>query len=106
MDQKQKSVTVPVNIDFASDNKRKWYFDVYGVQGAQFHKVHVFVGSDKDENRFDDIGKVVSTSVSTVEGHPDIECINIGIRGNTEYQLLANSYVVEKMVKDKEETMF
>ena len=104
---KRKVVEVPISIDFASvDQQRKWYLDIWGVQGSQFSKIGLFVASDMDATSFDDLGAMTTSCILVVDSHPNIECINIGVSRDHEYQLDPKAYVIEQMVRDKEDTMF
>ncbi|KAI5083536.1 hypothetical protein GOP47_0003279 [Adiantum capillus-veneris] len=103
---KRKVTTIPVIIDLATNDPRPWYLDIYGLQGAQYHKVHFFLASKQDNNVFEVLGQVVAVAVSTVEGHPSIECINIQVLGNIEYCISPKACFAQCMVKDKEVTMF
>ena len=106
MSQKRKVVELPTTINFASsDQQRQWYLDIWGLQGAHFHKVHLYVASNEGTYKFEDRGSICSSSISVVDSHPDIECINIGVPGNYEYQLNPKAYLIDQMVRDKEETM-
>ena len=80
--------------------------DIYDLQGVKFQKVHLFVGSADGGNTFEDLGQVCSSCVSFVEGHPEVECIDIEVPENSEYQLSHTAYVSDQMDKDKEESMF
>ena len=55
---------------------------------------------------FQDLGEITLSYLSVVDSHFDIECINIEIPGSLEYQLYLEAFVVEKMVRDKQDTMF
>ena len=94
--QKRKVVEVPISINFASvDQQRKWYLDIWGVQGSQFSKIRLFVASDMDAISFDDLGAMTTSCILVVDSHPNIECINIGVCRDHEYQLDPKAFVIE-----------
>lgn len=106
MSQKRNRVEVPTSINFAtSDQQRQWYLDIWGLEGSMFHKIRLFV-ADMGTDTFEDLGPITSSSISVVDSHPSIECINIGVPGNQEFQFDPKAYVIEKMMRDKEDTMF
>ena len=59
-----------------------------------------------DATSFDDLGAITTSYISVVDSHPNIECINIGVSRDHEYQLDPKAFVIEQMVRDKEDTMF
>jgi len=74
--------------------------------GSQFQKVHLFATSGQDTYEFEDLGPVTSSAISRVDVHPNIECIDIGVSRNFEYQLNPKAFSIERMIGDKEDTMF
>ena len=107
MSQKRKVVEVPIGINFAStDQQRQWYLDIWGLQGSQFTKIHLFVAGDVGMDNFEDLGPMTTSYISVVDSHPNIECINIGVPGTHEYQLDPKAFNIERMVRDKQDTMF
>ena len=70
MASKNKVARVPVSVDYTCNELRKWYLDIYGIEGAQFHKVHLFIAKKENENIFEDVGQVVEACVSVVDSHP------------------------------------
>lgn len=106
MAQKRNIVEVPDSVNYASsDQQRQWYLDIWGLEGSMFNKIRLFV-ADMGSDTFQDLGPITSSSISVVDSHPSTQCINIGIRGNLDYQLDPKAYVIEKMMRDKEDTMF
>ncbi|MCO5589410.1 hypothetical protein L7F22_043377 [Adiantum nelumboides] len=95
-----------VSVDYTCNELRKWYLDIYGLDGAQFHKVHLFIAKKEDDSMSEDVGQVVEASVSKVDSHPEVECIDILVPNNQEFQLSPTAYAVECMASNKEETMF
>ena len=106
MASKNKVARVPVSVDYTCNELRKWYLDIYGIEGAQFHKVHLFIAKKENENIFEDVGQVVEACVSVVDSHPEVECIDILVPMNQEFQLSPAGYAFECMASNKEETMF
>ena len=103
---KRNASRVDVSIDYTCNDLRSWYFDIYGLEGAQFHKVHLFISKQENESHFEDVGQIVEASISTVDGHPEVECIDILVPMNQEFQLSPGAYAFSRMSRDKEETMF
>ena len=63
--------------------------DLYGLEGAQFHKVHLFIAKYENDSMFDDVGQVVEACVSVVvDTHPEVECIDIIVPINQEFHYL------------------
>ena len=107
MSQKEKVVEPPISVNFASsDQLRTWYLDIWSLRGSQFQMVHLFVTSGQDTDEFEDIGSITSSTISAVDSHPDIECIDIGVLENYKYQLNPKAFAIERITGDKEETMF
>ena len=103
---KTQVARVPISVDYTCNDLRKWYLDIHGVEGAQFHKVHLFIAEKENDSLFKDVGQVVEASISAVDCHPEVECIDILVLMNQEFQLSPGAYALERMARNKEETMF
>lgn len=103
---KRNATRVAVSIDYTCSDRRSWYLDIHGLEGAHFHKVHLFIAKKEDDSLFEDHGQIVEACVSIVDGHPDVECIDILDRENQEFQLSPGAYVFARMTRDKDMTMF
>ncbi|MCO5548552.1 hypothetical protein L7F22_002012 [Adiantum nelumboides] len=107
MSQKRKVTTIPLNVDFSYNDKRRWYLDIYGSEGAQYHEVHLFVANDKGENNFDHLGRVLGIALSVVDTHPEIACLDIEldeITSEAAIDELHSATVVYLRVKDQKAT--
>ena len=103
---KTQVAKVPISVEYTCNDLWKWYLDIHGVEGAQFHKVHLFIAEKENDSLFKDVGQVVEASISAVDCHPEVECIDILVLMNQEFQLSPGAYALERMARNKEETMF
>ena len=102
----KRKVSLPSNVDMASGDAKSWYIDFYTTQGHKMHRYHLFVAGTDGDELWEDLGQIESLNMSSVDLHPEIQCIDAEVIGNTAYQLAPHVYVKDRMVKDKEDTMF
>ena len=57
-------------------------------------------------DKFEDLGPMTLSYISAADSHPNIQCINIGVPSIHEYQLDPKAFNIERMVRDKQDTMF
>ena len=41
----KRKIIVPISNDFTCKEKRQWYIDVYGLEGMQYHRLHLFIAT-------------------------------------------------------------
>ncbi|MCO5611170.1 hypothetical protein L7F22_065420 [Adiantum nelumboides] len=63
-----------ISVDFSCNELRKWDLDIYGLDGAQFHNVYLFIAKKEDDSMFEDVGQVVA-SVSKSDSHPEVSAM-------------------------------
>ena len=103
---KKQVARVAIAVDYTCNELRRWYLDIYNLEGAKFHKAHLFIAKKDNGSMFEDAGQVVEACISAVDNHPEVECLDILVPTNQESQLSPGAYAFECMAKDKEETMF
>ncbi|MCO5590628.1 hypothetical protein L7F22_044599 [Adiantum nelumboides] len=89
-----------------SGELKRWYIDIYDVQGNKLPRPHVLICNLEDKDCFEDVGQLWSVCMSVLDSNPDIQCLDIFVPGKLSYHLLPQAYATDCMVSNKEDTMF
>ncbi|MCO5591939.1 hypothetical protein L7F22_045932 [Adiantum nelumboides] len=103
---RKRKLTFPANVDMVSGEPRRWYIDIYDVQGNKLPRPHVLICNLEDKDSFEDVGQLWSVCMSVLDSSPDIQCLDIFVPGKLSYHLLPQAYATDCMVSNKEDTMF
>ena len=79
--------SLPSNVDMASGNAKGWYIDFYTTQGHKMARYHLFVEGTDEHETWEDLGQVKSLTMSRVDLHQHLQCIDVEVSGNVAYQL-------------------
>lgn len=101
----KRKLTFPTSVDMVSDPK-KWYIDLYDVQGRKLPRLHMFIQRSENEQVYEDVGQVKTVCVTGLDVNPDIKCVDIGIPGDQSFQLSALAYAKDRMMAEGDDTMF
>ncbi|MCO5611338.1 hypothetical protein L7F22_065591 [Adiantum nelumboides] len=103
---RKRKLTFLANVDMVSGEPRRWYIDIYDVQGNKLPRPHVLICNLEDKDSFEDVGQLWSVCMSVLDSNPDIQCLDIFVPRKLSYHLFPQANATDCMVCNKEDTMF